>query len=110
MLNQGHASGDQLIRDDDITNVPATIAHKESLVANAASVRPIPRISIQAFCEIAGTADSIQLAAEDRRLSKVHVSVHMGGAAAAVGHYQQSSTPNLIVVESTLAHDAMLQE
>ncbi|MEO0810541.1 MAG: AAA family ATPase, partial [Pseudomonadota bacterium] len=110
MLNQGHASGDQLVHDDDSANVPATIAHKESLVANAASVRPIPRISIQAFCEIASTANSIQLAAEDRRLSKVHVGVNMGGAAAAVGHYQQNSTPNLIVVESTLNHDAMLQE
>ena len=63
--------------------------------------RPIPRISIQAFCEDAATAEVIQIAAEDRRLSKAHVSVHMGGTAAGVAHYQESPTPNLIIVESS---------
>ena len=42
--------------------------------------RPIPRISIQAFCEDAATAGVVQAAATDRRLAKSHVSVHMGGA------------------------------
>ena len=32
------------------------------------------------------------------------------GAPAAVGHYQESPTPNLIVVESTLDRDTMLHE
>ena len=70
--------------------------------------RPIPRISIQAFCEDGETADVIQAAAEDRRLSKAHVSVHMGGAVAAVAHYQESPTPNLIMIESTLPREDML--
>jgi pilus assembly protein CpaE len=64
--------------------------------------RPIPRISIQAFCERPETAEAIQVAAEDRRLIKTHVSVHMGGVHAAVAHYQESPTPNLIVIETTL--------
>jgi pilus assembly protein CpaE len=72
--------------------------------------RPIPRISIQAFCEEQHTASAIQLAAEDRRLSKAHVSVHMGGAEAAVAHYQESPTPNLIVIESSLDRAAMINE
>ncbi len=70
--------------------------------------RPIPRISIQAFCEDGDTADAIQAAAEDRRLSKAHVSVHMGGAVAAVAHYQESPTPNLILIESTLPREDMI--
>jgi pilus assembly protein CpaE len=70
--------------------------------------RPIPRISIQAFCEEQHTASVIQEAAEDRRLSKTHVSVHMGGAGAAVAHYQESPTPNLIVIESSLDRADML--
>ena len=45
-----------------------------------AKARPIPRISIQAFCEDAATAEVVQAAATDRRLAKSHVSVHMGGA------------------------------
>ena len=46
------------------------------------------------------TAEVVQAAADDRRLAKAHVSVHMGGAAAAVAHYQESPTPNLIMIEA----------
>jgi pilus assembly protein CpaE len=72
--------------------------------------RPIPRISIQAFCEESHSANAIQLAAEDRRLSKAHVSVHMGGAEAAVAHYQESPTPNLIIIESSLDRAGLINE
>ena len=65
--------------------------------------RPIPRISIQAFCEDAATAEVLQTATEDRRLAKSHVSVHMGGATAAVAHYHENPTPNLIIVETSAA-------
>ena len=70
--------------------------------------RPIPRISIQAFCEDPKTAEVLQAATADRRLAKSHVSVHMGGAPAAVAHYLESPTPNLIVVETTLPRNQML--
>ena len=70
--------------------------------------RPIPRISIQAFCEDARVAEALQYAAADRRLAKSHVSVHMGGIAAAVAHYRESPTPNLIIVESALPRDRRL--
>jgi len=72
--------------------------------------RPIPRISIQAFCENAATAEIVQIASEDRRLAKVHVNAHMGGIEAAVMHYRQSPTPNLIIVECSLPRDHMLTE
>ncbi|MFT3809930.1 MAG: AAA family ATPase [Micropepsaceae bacterium] len=64
------------------------------------SDRPVPRITIAAFCENPETGAVIQRAALDRRLSKTHVSVHMGGATAAAEHYGDSATPNLIIVES----------
>ncbi|MEZ5817740.1 MAG: AAA family ATPase [Hyphomicrobiaceae bacterium] len=72
--------------------------------------RPIPRISIQAFCEDPSTAESVQVAADDRRLSKAHVSVHMGGIEAAVAHYQESPTPNLIIIESSLRSGEMIEQ
>lgn len=72
--------------------------------------RPIPRISIQAFCDNPQMAEVLQIAAEDRRLSKTHVSVHMGGATAAVAHYQESPTPNLIVIESGLGRAEIIGE
>lgn len=72
--------------------------------------RPIPRISIQAFCELAQSAEMIQIAAEDRRLAKAHVSVHMGGIQAGVAHYHESPTPNLIIVESNLPRGDLLAQ
>lgn len=78
--------------------------------AGSENARPIPRISIQAFCEEMNSAEVLQQASTDRRLSKAHVSVHMGGITAAVAHYQEAPTPNLIVIESTLPRNQMLGE
>ena len=89
---------------------PVQFEHADDLSQSANAARPVPRISIQAFCDDPATAEAIQYAAEDRRLSKTHVSVHMGGATAAVAHYQESPTPNLIVIESLMDRDAMLHE
>jgi pilus assembly protein CpaE len=59
-----------------------------------------PRISVQAFCESNDTATAIRSASEDRRLGKAHVTVKMGGMAAAVETYDNAPTPNVIVLES----------
>ncbi|MET1046836.1 MAG: CtpF protein [Hyphomicrobium sp.] len=72
--------------------------------------RPIPRISIQAFCDDMGVAEALQRAADDRRLAKTHVSIHMGGIGAAISHYLDSPTPNLIIVDSALKGAQLLSE
>jgi pilus assembly protein CpaE len=72
--------------------------------------RPIPRISIQAFCDDPNVADALQYAAADRRLAKAHVSVHMGGIAAAIAHYLESPTPNLIIIDSVHKGSLLLTE
>lgn len=64
------------------------------------SMRPIPRISIQAFCETEGISNPIERASEDRRMSRAHLKVHMGGIATALEFYQSAPTPNLIILES----------
>lgn len=69
-------------------------------IAAMENVRPIPRISIQAFCETEGTAKPIQRASEDRRMAKAHMRIHMGGIRAATEHYSSAPTPNLIILES----------
>jgi pilus assembly protein CpaE len=76
----------------------------------SARARPIPRISIQAFCENAAMAEILQITAEDRRLAKAHVNVHMGGIEAAVTHYQENPTPNLIIIESSLPREQIIAE
>ncbi len=82
----------------------------EASMETAIRAKPIPRISIQAFCEGNDTATTMQQSIEDRRLAKTHATIHMGGAQAAVAHYQESPTPNLIVVESSLPRRQLLQE
>ena len=64
------------------------------------ALRPVPRISIQAFCETEGVANPIERAGEDRRMAKAHLKVHMGGIATAIEFYQSAPTPNLIILES----------
>jgi pilus assembly protein CpaE len=63
-------------------------------------IAPVPRISIQAFCESADTAGAVQAAGEDRRMAKAHLKMQMGGIAAAVEAYKSSPTPNVIIIES----------
>ncbi|MFL4974117.1 MAG: CpaE family protein [Microvirga sp.] len=71
-------------------------------------IAPVPRITIQAFCETPDVAASIQAAADDRRMHKAHVKVQMGGAPAAVEAYRQAPTPNVIVLESIGDRAALL--
>ena len=63
-------------------------------------IAPVPRISIQAFCETAETATLMQAAGEDRRLAKAHIKIQMGGIAAAAEAYRNAPTPNVILIES----------
>ena len=72
----------------------------ETEVAAMRELRPVPRISIQAFCETESVAAPIERAAADRRMAKTHLKVHMGGIATAIEFYQSAQTPNLIIVES----------
>lgn len=73
----------------------------------AIEARPVPRITIHAFCSSPETGVVIQRAASDRRLAKAHVTVHMGGLAAAVTQYRTSTTPNLVVVEDHSHHEEL---
>ncbi|MGH6926582.1 MAG: AAA family ATPase [Propylenella sp.] len=70
--------------------------------------RPIPRITIQAFCDTPEIAGTIETAAMDRRMSRAHVKVHTGGINAATEFYRSAPTPNLIMVETRLDVDGLI--
>ena len=72
--------------------------------------RPVPRISIHAFCENPETGNAIQRAGQDRRMAKAHLTVHMGGMFGAVEYFQDSTTPNVIMVETRERGPAILNE
>jgi pilus assembly protein CpaE len=71
-------------------------------------IAPVPRISIQAFCENAETAAAMQAAGDDRRMVKAHLKIQMGGIAAAAEAYRNAPTPNVVVIESESRHDELL--
>lgn len=73
-------------------------------------MKPVPRITIHAFCEFPESGSTIQRAGEDRRLAKAHLTVHMGGVAAAVEQYQSTSTPNLIIVETSASGSELFSQ
>jgi pilus assembly protein CpaE len=81
-----------------------------SAMAGPGEVRPVPRISLQAFCESPDLAAAVEAAAADRRMSRAHVKAHMGGIAAAIEFYQAAATPNLIMIESKLAREPLEAE
>jgi len=70
-------------------------------------IPPVPRVSIQAFCETQEIAGIVQSAMNDRRMSKAHVKMHMGGAPAAVEAFRSAPTPNVIVIEATPDREAL---
>ena len=63
-------------------------------------IAPAPRVSVDAFCEKVETAATVQSAGEDRRLSKAHLKVQMGGIKAAVEAYGDAPSANVIIIET----------
>ncbi len=74
------------------------------------SVRPLPRISIHAFCESETMQQIMERLASDRRMNKVSLRVTNGEIEAAARTFSSMATPNLVILEthrepSTLLND-----
>lgn len=112
LLEEEQYAAEQQLPTEFAQDFPVDPSHYGDVADDAAleRARPVPRISIQAFCEDANTAGAIQLASQDRRLSKVHLTVNMGGIPGAIANYQDAPTPNLIVVEALGQRDQTLAE
>ena len=82
----------------------ATFGGDQSLVAL------VPRINIHAFCDNQQTAETMQLAAGDRRMARAHTTIQLGGIMAAAQVFQAQATPNVLLVESHGSRDVILSE
>lgn len=78
----------------DTRDNPASDLPSDEIIA------PLPRITLQAFCETPAVAATMQAAIADRRMDKAHARVQMGGPAAAVEAFRSAPTPNIIVLEA----------
>ncbi len=86
-----------------LTNNEPKKATEEAAAEVAGGARLVPRITIQAFCEHSQTAQLVESAVHDRRMSKVALTTHAGGLDAAIETFKSNPTPNLIIVETTLS-------
>jgi pilus assembly protein CpaE len=92
-----------------MTNLAYDIASDgDDAPQRAPEARPIPRITIQAFCDTPEIAGTIETAAMDRRMARAHVKVHTGGLNAANEFYRSAPTPNLIMVETRLETEELI--
>ena len=76
--------------------------------ASGQATPAVPRISIHAFCDGAGTAAALEAASASRRLAKAHMEVTSGGIDAALADCTGANRPNVLVVETPLARSQML--
>ena len=90
--------------------MPAPVDSGDESFGAAPHERPVPRISVSAYCEFPDTGAALQRAAQDRRLSKAHMDVQLGGLQAAVDHFTGQVTPNLLIVETRLQGKAALED
>ncbi|MBB3460959.1 CpaE family protein [Rhizobium sp. BK377] len=74
------------------------------------NMRPLPRISVHAFCESEELQRVMERCANDRRMSKVSLRITSGGTAAAANMFSGAPTPNLIILETRANPASLLAE
>ena len=62
--------------------------------------KPLPSVSIHAFCDRQETAHCVNETTRDWRMKRTNVKIYMGGLPAAIEFYRKENTPSLIVFES----------
>jgi len=73
-------------------------------------LRPLPRISIHAFCETDGMYGLMEKLAQDRRMAKVSFRINQGGIQAAANMFATTPTPNLIILETSALPREIMNE
>ncbi|MCB1387101.1 MAG: AAA family ATPase [Nitratireductor sp.] len=96
----------QLQEDYDFQERDVSAGHPVSGDLN--KVRLVPRITVQAFCETEIVSQTIEMTANDRRMARAKVKVLSGGLASAVEYFQPAPTPNLTIIESSLAGEELM--
>ncbi len=90
--------------------LPVEDAEEESFAATPEEDRPVPRIGIHVFAEAVETGAVFEEASHDRRLAKAHITIQMGGILSAAAHFQETPTPDLVIVESLARGPELLQQ
>ncbi|KQV44308.1 MULTISPECIES: CpaE family protein [unclassified Rhizobium] len=79
----------------------AEIAADQVRAGDIEHLRPLPRISVHAFCETPALQKVMERCGQDRRMSKVTLRINSGSIAAAANMFSTMATPNLIILETS---------
>ena len=72
--------------------------------------KPLPSISVQAFCDRQETAHCINETTRDWRMKRANVKIYMGGLPAAIDFYHKENTPSLIIIESGMRGEELFNQ
>ncbi|MEN9894731.1 MAG: hypothetical protein RIR97_583, partial [Pseudomonadota bacterium] len=73
-------------------------------------LRPLPRVSIHAFCESEKLLAAMEKCSQDRRMSRASMRVNHGNATAAASMFANMPTPNLLILETQSDSRTILSE
>lgn len=72
--------------------------------------KPLPGISVHAFCDRQETAHCINETTRDWRMRRTNVKIYMGGLPAAIEFYHKENTPSLIIFESGMRGEELFNQ
>jgi len=75
-----------------------------------AGEKPLPAISVHAFCDRQETAHCINETTRDWRMKRTNVKIYMGGLPAAIEFYHKENTPSLIIIESGMRGEELFNQ
>ncbi|MBN9053418.1 MAG: CpaE family protein [Rhizobiales bacterium] len=78
--------------------------------ADLEAVRPLPRISVHAFCESEEMVHAMERCGQDRRMAKVSLRISSASVAAAANMFASAPTPNLLILETSTEPSAIMAE
>ena len=85
---------------------PQTIATDQG----APIVAAVPRVNISIFCTTQSTVGVMQQATNDRRMARAHVDLREGGIMEAARAFSQTTTPDVLILETEGHRDEILSE
>ena len=74
------------------------------------AVRPLPRISVHAFCESEAMLRTMERCGQDRRLAKVSLRISSASITAAANMFASAPTPNLLILETETEPRGIMEE
>lgn len=86
------------------------MADEPTATGDLDSLRPLPRISVHAFCISDAVRRVMEQCSQDRRMARASLRITSGNIAAAASMFASTPTPNLIILETEAVAGNLMAE